>query len=203
MTRPFLALTNYPYFVPYVGVGLHRNFTLFFSDPVPDGGIVVNLSSSDPTIVTLPSNVSVDAGATSWSVPVSAVAVGVVQIAASLPGWTGDSEQVNSVRPTFVFSGVQTSRTTTSTPDPIAVYTYTPGCGTCDTANADITVTFTVTGSPANIAAVTPTTVKIKQNDYLSEIASVGTPTAAGTYTITASATGFDSLTSATVTVTP
>jgi hypothetical protein len=191
--------------VKWVGAGLHRNWTLAFSDPVPDGGLTVNLASSDPTIASVPSAIIVPVGTTFVAIPVTGLVVGVVQITASAPGWTGDVEEVAVVTPTVYFYpyGVQTSRTTSSAPDPISVTTYTPGCGICDLANADITVHFTVTGSPASIVAITPATVTIKQNDYLSEIASVGTPTSTGTYTITASATGFDSLTSATVTVTP
>jgi hypothetical protein len=56
---------------------------------------------------------------------------------------------------------------------------------------------------PANIVTITPASVTLHQNQFISDNASVGTPTSAGTYTITASATGFDAATSPEVTVSP
>ena len=146
------------------------------------------------------------AGNGSWSFRVSGVSPGVVQITASAPAWDGTSEKVTASRPTFYLIGIPGSRTTLSAPHNVNVYTYTPNCGICDYANADITVSWTVNpdpGSPANIVTVTPASVTLHQDNYLSDNASVGTPTSTGTYTLTASATGFDSNTSGTVTVTP
>jgi hypothetical protein len=187
-----------------VGAGLHRNWTLSFSDPVPEGGLTVNLSSSGPTIASVPSALPILAGTTSVSFPVSGLAVGVVQITVTASGWTGDVEEVSVVTPTFYFPyGVEISRTTSSPPHLLSVLTNTPGCGPCDTANADITVDFAVNSTTAGIVIITPTSVTLHLNEYLSDSASVGTPTTTGTYTITASATGFTSVTSPTVTVAP
>src|SRR5207249_3090961 len=92
--------------------------------------------------------------------------------------------------------------TTLSAAHQLGVYTNTPGCGICDVANADITVTFTVNSTTAGIVTITPADVTLHQNQALSDYTSVGTPASAGTYTITASATGFASPTSDLVTVT-
>jgi hypothetical protein len=207
VTPPFLNLTG---FTSFVGAGLHRDFTVFFSDPVPAGGITVNFSSTDPAIVSVVSSVSVLAGATSATVQVSGVRPGIVDIAASSLGWTGDVEHVTAAKPTFRFVysdccfDLPTSRTTASPPHALSVSTVTPGCGTeCDSANTDITVSFAVTGTPTNIVTITPASLTLHQNRSRSDDTSVGTPSSVGTYTITASATGFDSLTSGTVTVSP
>jgi hypothetical protein len=63
-------------------------------------------------------------------------------------------------------------------------------------------ISFTVNSTTAGIVTVTPSVTALADQFY-SPSASVGTPTATGTYTITASAPGFDSVTSPTVTVSP
>jgi hypothetical protein len=132
------------------------------------------------------------------------------RITATATGWASGTLDLDVVTATFRFVhsdccfDLPTARTTLSAPHALAVGTITPGCGfECDSPNTDITVSFAVTGTPANIVTITPASVTLHQNRPRSDDASVGTPTTTGTYTITASATGFDSLTSPTVTVTP
>src|SRR5205807_839056 len=206
VTQPTLTIQNIVYYTTQVGSGLHRNFRLAFSDPVPVGGITVTLSSSDPTKVGVPASITVAAGDTFADFPVSGLALTTspVTISAAAPGWLTGTYSVTVVTATFAFYyGVPTARTTLSAAHPIAVYTFTPGCGyNCDSANANITVQLTVAGTPSNIVAIAPASVTILQNASISDIAAVGTPTSAGSYTITASATGFTSLASDLVTVT-
>src|SRR5437588_558250 len=98
-----------------------------------------------------------------------------------------------------------TSRTTLNALLPIAVYANTPVFVFCHTPNSALSPSTTLyrsSGTPTNIVAITPATVTILQNGSISDIASVGTSTSAGSYTITASATGFTSLVSDPVTVT-
>ncbi|TML67028.1 MAG: hypothetical protein E6G14_13645 [Actinobacteria bacterium] len=196
-----------PYFAPVVGAGLHRDWNVYFSDPVPDGGMTVNLASSDTSKLTVPASISVAAGATFAEFPVSGISPTAVSatITASATGWLSGTRNVDVVTPTFSFPPyMPTSRTTLSAPHLISVGAFLPSCfGYCtDVANNDITVQFAVTGAPAGIVSVTPASVTLHQNAAFSDPASVGTPTRAGSYTITASANGFDPLTSDPVTVT-
>src|SRR5205823_10875565 len=100
VTRPFL---KFAFSCGAVGARLHRNFTINFSDPVPDGGLTLNLASSDPTIVTVPASLDVVAGLTTASFPVAGLVPGVVEITVSAPGWIGDSKVISAVTPTFYF----------------------------------------------------------------------------------------------------
>src|SRR5437588_1633713 len=101
---------------------------------------------------------------------------------------------VDVATPTFRFVhsdccfDLPTSRTTLTAPHALAVGTNTPGCGfECDSPNVDISVSFAVTGTPAVIVTITPASVTLHQNRPRSDDTSVGTPTSAGSYTITAS----------------
>jgi hypothetical protein len=63
-----------------------QNLTLTLSSPAPSGGITVNLSSSNTSAATLPAIVTILAGSTTVSVPVTSVAGGTATIhASSLP----------------------------------------------------------------------------------------------------------------------
>src|SRR5439155_19731685 len=121
-----------------------------------------------------PGSMSVLAGVTFVSLPVSGISPTApgspVTVTASSPGWLSTTMNMDVVTPTFYFYpyGVQSPRTTLSAPNPVTVSTNTPGCGLCDVANADITVHFAVTGSPASIVTVTPS-VTLHQDGYQSE----------------------------------
>src|SRR5439155_373102 len=108
--------------------------TVTLSGPAPSGGAQVALSSSDPSVATVPSSVTVAAGATSATFTVSTVTASTtVMISASYAGVTkAASLTVNPVpppppalssltlNPSTVIGGVQSStgRVTLSAPAP-------------------------------------------------------------------------------------
>src|SRR5256885_11220941 len=106
-----------------------------------------------------------DLGATYAWFPVSGISptTASVTITASATGWASGTLTVDVETPTFYFwSGVPTSRTTLSAPHSLSVSTYLPSCGFCrDEANTDITVHFTVAGSPPNIVTLDRTSVAL------------------------------------------
>ena len=83
------------------------NTSLTISAPAPPGGIVFALSSSDATIATIQSTVTVVAGATSVPIAITGVSAGTVTITASSAGVTPATGTVN------VDSNIGTSTFTT------------------------------------------------------------------------------------------
>ena len=78
----------------------------------PAGGLIINLSSSDPSKATVPATVSFVAGTNSVAVPVTAIAQCVVTIPARAPGLTPTTATVNvrSFGPTILPVVVQVSQ---------------------------------------------------------------------------------------------
>jgi hypothetical protein len=75
-----------------VSGGAASTATVTLSAAAPEGGTVVTLISSDPAVATVPANVTVLAGATSVSFPVTTTAVTAatpVTITASFGGASG------------------------------------------------------------------------------------------------------------------
>jgi hypothetical protein len=70
------------------------NLQLTLSAPAPAGGLTINLSSGNNGVATIPASMEVSPGATSVSVPVTAVGAGSVPITADALGWTGASAAV-------------------------------------------------------------------------------------------------------------
>src|SRR5206468_13109807 len=75
----------------------------------------------------------------------------------------------------------------------LGVYTNTPGCGICDYANADITVTFTVNSTTAGIVTITPASVTPEEHTSELESPSDRVCRRLRAKNITASATSFAS----------
>jgi len=71
-------------------------FSLTISIPfaAPSGGLTVNLASSATTIATIPANITIAEGATSATVPVSSVGVGVTTITASRTNFASATAQI-------------------------------------------------------------------------------------------------------------
>jgi trimeric autotransporter adhesin len=90
------------YFVPVGGLtintGTPQNLMLFLSS-APASAIVINLTSSDPTVATVPSTVTGSPGSASVNVPVTGVSAGTVTITAnsSSYGSATTSVTVNSL----------------------------------------------------------------------------------------------------------
>lgn len=79
------------------------NLNLTIPYPAPSGGIIVDLSSSNTSVVTVSPTVTVPEGATSVAVPITALNTGstvneIVDITASRPEWT-DGKATITVRP--------------------------------------------------------------------------------------------------------
>ncbi len=78
------------YFSPVTGLtinaGATQNLTLNLSS-APGGGVMSSLSSSNPSVATVPATVTFAAGSAAVNVPVTGVAPGSVAITASTPGF--------------------------------------------------------------------------------------------------------------------
>jgi hypothetical protein len=68
-----------------IGKNVTQNLTLTLSSPAPAGGLVVGLSSSNPSVATVPGTVTIPGNGTSVIVPVTGVAPGSATIHASAP----------------------------------------------------------------------------------------------------------------------
>ncbi len=81
-----------------INAGASQNLTLYFSS-APASAIAVNLTSSNPTVATVPATVAETPGWANVNVPVTGVAAGTVTITASSPnyGTATASVTVNSL----------------------------------------------------------------------------------------------------------
>jgi hypothetical protein len=61
-------------------------FTITLNGPAPSGGRVVNLSSSDPAVVSLPPGITIAAGSSSTTITVTASAAGTAHLTATANG---------------------------------------------------------------------------------------------------------------------
>jgi hypothetical protein len=208
-----------------LGVGTHRtDSSIGLDSPAPAGGLVVNLSTTDPTIASVPVSVIIPAGQQGLgsAFTITGNKPGTVTVNASVSdgSWKPATTQA-TVQPSlaFVVQNVQTTRTTQSAPN-VSIWTDLR-CGTggdCGILNADLAVTFSAidpsTGglssivklSAPGIQAATSLTVKMAANTsttYNTPFITAETPTATGRYQIMTSATGVSSGVSAVVTVTP
>src|SRR5262249_49184033 len=68
-----------------MGKNATQNLTLTLSSPAPAGGLVVNLSSNNPLVTTVPATVSIPGSATTALVPVTGLAPGSATIHARPP----------------------------------------------------------------------------------------------------------------------
>jgi hypothetical protein len=159
-----------------LGVGMHRTDTYISLDsPAPSGGLVLNLTSSDPSKVQVQGSATVAAGSRGLNSAfmVTGLATTIdgslrdhpVTITASVSdgSWTSATTQV-TVQPTLVLvvQNVTTTRTTRSAPD-TGIYAdlrcaTSPVGGDCGVLNADLPVTFSAmnpsTSSPSAIVTL-------------------------------------------------
>ncbi len=158
-----------------------QNLTLNLSPPVP--GFLVSLSSSNPTVATVPGLVNFGPGSASLSVPVSGLSAGTATITASAANAAGATANVTVTQPamgsillpTGVTVGVSQSATLQITlPAPAPAGGVTVSLLSSDTSTATVT-------SSVFIAAQTtsPTTQPLVNGLKI------------GSASITASATGF------------
>jgi len=105
--------------------------------------------------------------------------------------------------PEIRVQGLNTSRNTASAADTIQSYVTCNGGSFCGDARAPIAVSYAVTSpSPAGIVAFTTAADTIATDaQYSGSLGTLGTPTVAGTYKVTPSATGLTSFESGAATV--
>jgi hypothetical protein len=184
-------------------------FGISLDSPAPTGGLVVNLASTDSSIASVPPSVTIPAGLT--YLPNGFVVTGqstgglasqTVQITASAPGWTGTTAQITVVNPILQLQNAQTAQTTASPPENVWVDVRQPGCYCGDVLNAPLTIT--ITADPSGMVNLINAQITIPaggNTTYYVQQTTVGTPTGDGSYTLSASAPGFNTV-SVTVTVT-
>jgi hypothetical protein len=168
-----------------INLATATNTSLTISAPAPPGGIAFTLSSDDPTIATVPSTVTVPAGATSIPIAITGVANGSTTIRADSPGIAEATGTVN------VASNIGTSNFTTgySLEEDTSLYLpVAPSAPTTVTVTvADPTVA--VVSTSDSIAGQATLTFPNTTSNYIGTIAVQGLKV--GTTTIAISAPGY------------
>jgi hypothetical protein len=171
----------------------------------PAGGYTINLTSSDPTVATVPATVTIPQGSSAANFTIVGKAVGPVVITASVAGFTV-TNTMTVVKPTFEWISVPTQMTLGAGVG-VQVQTYVPNGSyyhintykygrTNQVADQGVAVSLS-SDNPAVIQV--PASATIATGSYASavNIQAVGT----GSSTLTAAASGWDSKTSGAVTV--
>ena len=165
--------------------------------------VTVNLRCVAESVCKVPSTVTIPAGGSETTVPIMGMDVGSTQIEASASGFTQSSITVETVTPNLTFvSGLPSALNVGQVYGSVRVYAEVPGAtysGSNITPAQPIAVTFT--SSVPSAATVAPTGTW-RAGSWLSDgVALTGiTP---GTTTVTASAPGFNPVTSGVITVNP
>ena len=173
--------------------GVTANALLAISGAAPSGGLTFTLSSNNTADATVPASVTIPAGSTSATIPVTGTGVGTTTISAAYPGIPAATDTVNVAAPAAISiaSAIVGNNTYTS---------LSLSLGAAPTSNETMTITssdpthFLLSTSPTAIGTASVTvsltegstsvpTVYIQGQNY--------TGTAAINATITASATGY------------
>jgi hypothetical protein len=195
-----------------VGALMHRDFIgISLDSPAPQGGLTIAMTSSDPSKFTVPPTVTVPAGSTFTSFTLTGIASTHDQQGLDHPAtltlappqpWIGASTSVSVTTPVLLINGLQTQRTTQSAANQVSISLINPSCNCGDALNSALApINLSIQSTTPNIATVSPTSVSIAANANLSGLASISTPTSAGTYTLVVSANGLTTLVSTVVTV--
>jgi hypothetical protein len=167
------------------------NETLTISAPAPTGGITFTLSSDNTAIFTVPSTITVAAGATTVSIPVTGVAGGTTTLRADSPNIT---EATSSVTVNANIA-VQTSTITTGKQLQVSTYFYfatAPPAAVTATLTSSAPAVAVVSTSPTvqgGTTATVPGITSTSATTYYIQGVSVGTAT------ITISAPGYSNST--------
>jgi hypothetical protein len=91
--RIFLIVGDQPTAAPLVGVGQTVGMTVQIQPPAPANGLVVMLSSDDPSVATVPPSLTIAEGQASGEASVTAVGAAgtMTTLRASAPGYTQDA----------------------------------------------------------------------------------------------------------------
>ncbi len=185
----------------------------------PNTAVVINLTSSDPSKLSVPATVTIPASESSAYFTVTGVDLTgstPVMIDASVEGYASPITKItgHTVLSEFILNSLETSRSPASGRDNVSVKARTPGSTYSgnETVVASMTIDLSVVeANPAGIvegiySAATGgtlvTQVTIPAGAHTSETVHVGVPTAAGSYKLRAESANYGSTTSGIVTVT-
>jgi hypothetical protein len=167
-----------------INVGASGNLTLNLTGhQAPTGGLPVNLTSSDPSRATVPASVTVPAGATRVTVPVTGIAPGSVTISgnATVRNLPATATATVNVTGTIISPANTPVKLGQSAPFAVTLPAPAPAGG----------VTVTLKSSDPSKVTVTPASVIIPQGATTPAIQPQVTGVDIGAATITAMATGY------------
>ena len=184
----------------------------------PAEAVTVNLTSSDASKASVPAAVTIPAGSSEvyfYITGVDLTGSTPVTIDAAATGYTAPATKLATTvaAPVFNIQSLDANRSPSSARDDFTVYVTTPGANYSgsQTAAADLPISLgIVEGTPAGIVdgfysvptgGTAVTQLILRKDNVTSETAYVGTPTAAGSYKVQASAAGVASGTSGVITV--
>lgn len=174
------------------GIGTQKLLTITLTAPAPAGGVVVTLTSSDPSVATGPSQpVTIQANSTSVSAPIKSTGVGSAVIHATSPGLTEATANVT----VEAQGGI-----TIAASSPIALSNTTPLTVTLSSPAPAGGVTVNLASSDPNKVEVLPASVVIPEGGLTSSAFTV-TAVNVGSATINATATGYNASNSLPITV--
>src|SRR5262249_40921684 len=132
-----------------VGIGRSISGTITLSQAAPAGGLIVNLTSADPSIATVtPATFTIPANTAIASFTVNGIVVGNTSISASSSGFATVSTNVGVTSNLISLGTIPTVAPTQSLSFPVSL---------ANNATGDTTITFT--SSDPSIATVTPSIV--------------------------------------------
>ena len=180
-TPPVLTMGLSPVNLSITGL-ITQNLTLTLSGPAPAGGLAVTFKSSNGSIASVPSTLTIPANTNSIAVPVTALATGSTVVTASAAGLQ-DATATVTVSP--VSAGTLTMP---------ASWSVSPGQSntlqaTLNPAAPASGVTLTFASSDTSKATVTPTTVTVGGGGTSATVQITGV--AAGTANISVSGPGY------------
>lgn len=190
-----------------VGDGCRTTGTVgLTSGSAPAGGVTVSLSSDDPSIASVPAQVTIPEGSSWQSFTILGQSPGSTTIHVTAPGGYTEGDTCTVVTPTFTWNNVPASLQLGQTQS-VRVYTYVPG-GTYAYGNSiyndttqyvDQTLTIDVASSAPAVVSV-PATMSIAAGRYYADYITI-TAVGAGTAHLTASAAEWTSKDSSDITV--
>ena len=170
-----------------VGVNGTQELTLNFSGQAPAGGLTINLSSTNPSVATVPTTVTIAATKSSVTVPVTGIGVGASVIHASAPGLAETTATVNVVNVGAIgLPANQTVGLGASIPFPISLPSPAPAGG----------VTVTLASSDTSKVTISAASVTIAGGQTTPPVQPTVTGVSFGTATINATASGYTSASS-------
>ena len=140
VTGPSLAITNYTTMLGMRQNGGVNSANVYVVNADTVNPIVVNLLSTDPTVVTVPASVTIPIRATSANFQITAHdVVGTIQIQATASGYGGTNTSVQVTVPKFQISTTASTRTTA--PSQSIYVNAADANGTTHLTNENVTVT--------------------------------------------------------------